>query len=150
MSVALMDIKNTYMGCWRLADEMYSRRSKMKHQIMPGMLLVGMGRIARICIEDGYMYVTHPDSIVSHRVEFTPDMVIRLDVNDQATVGCLLALVRQAWGDPGIYAEGQYSQGRYMYRVRGGHGHGAGFNRATEEWHLTEAAALVATLEAAP
>jgi hypothetical protein len=72
------------------------------------------------------------------------------DLTDSATIGCLLALVRKAWGDPGIYAEGQYSQGRYMYRVRGGHGHGAGFNRATKAWHPTEALALVAAMEAAP
>jgi hypothetical protein len=76
------------------------------------MLLVGLGRIAHICTEGGYMYVTHPATLDAVRVEFTPDMIIRLDVNDPATIGCLLALVRQAWGDPGIYAVGQNSQGR--------------------------------------
>ena len=116
-------------------------------RVMPGMLLVGLGRI--VCVCDGYMYVTHPDSLNPIRVDFAPDMIIDLDTRDPATVGCLLALVRHAWGDPGIYVEGQYTRGRYVYRVRGGHGHGAKFVRASNVWCSEEAEALVYMLEAA-
>ncbi len=61
------------------------------------------------------------------------------DFRDPATLGCVLALVREAWGDPFMYlapADGWYV------------GNGA---RATMAGRgPTEAAALVAALEAAP
>ena len=72
--------------------------------------------------------------------------VILPDLTDPATIGCLLALVRHAWVDPGIYVESQYMQGvgGYAYRVRDVY-------RVREKtWHRTEAGALVQMLEAAP
>ncbi len=67
------------------------------------------------------------------------------DLDDPATLGCLLALVREAWGEPDAYATPRYQT--------------APFEVATE-WSVfaspllcfgpTEAAALVAALEAAP
>lgn len=62
------------------------------------------------------------------------------DLADPATMGCLLALVREAWGRP------------LVCTFAGGHGQWAMHGLATgwEPWHLTEAAALVAALEAAP
>jgi len=74
------------------------------------------------------------------------------DLNDPATVGCLLALVRAEWGDPGLYCEGMYvpgGVGTTHFRVRGSYHHGAAFRRAAAPWRTSEAAALVAMLEAA-
>jgi hypothetical protein len=71
------------------------------------------------------------------------------DFDDPATLGCLLALVREAWGDPDLFVERE--QRREPARAwsittksgpctcRGGYWYGA-----------TEAEALVAALEAAP
>jgi hypothetical protein len=62
------------------------------------------------------------------------------DLNDPATVGCLLALVREAWGDPRAY-------------VRAGYGWEWITDYCVEELPPggeTEAEALVAALEAAP
>jgi len=79
---------------------------------------------------------------------WTPDLLWRWhphdrpDLSDPATVGCLLALVREAWGDPALYV------------MR------AGGDEALGVWHArwgtssrrgaTEAEALVVALEAAP
>ncbi len=66
------------------------------------------------------------------------------DLDDPATLGCLLALVREAWGHPGIYAR-ESSRGGWGVYVRDGRvGPGLTFRRDTE------AAALVTALEAAP
>ena len=66
------------------------------------------------------------------------------DLSDPATLGCLLALVREAWGDPYVYAM-RLNVRRQIWVVHvpsdrhNIHGEGA-----------TEAEALVAALEAAP
>ena len=61
------------------------------------------------------------------------------DLSDPATVGCLLALVREAWGDPAAHAapDGDWHIYGDMPETEYGIGD-------------TEAAALVAALEAAP
>jgi hypothetical protein len=107
------------------------------------------------------MLVRYPDGY-HERIEDDTDATARFeddglpDLTDPATVGCLLALVRDAWGDPTI---GAVQAGDYKTTVAGltipsrshwvvmragavgleSHGHGN-----------TEAAALVAALEAAP
>ncbi len=71
------------------------------------------------------------------------------DLSDPATLGCLLALVREAWGDSrlvAIYCEPAYpgqSEGWAVQRADGR------LPVAGEDYE-TEAAALVAALEAAP
>ena len=73
------------------------------------------------------------------------------DLDDPATLGCLLALVREAWGDQGLHCAGRYSDGKWLWHVQGGHPHGATFRRRVYAiGHGTEAEALVAALEAAP
>lgn len=71
------------------------------------------------------------------------------DLRDPATMGCLLALVREAWGDPAITAcwqDNSHRSGAYVvsWRLWG----------ATTGYHYgehpTEADALVGALEAAP
>ena len=64
------------------------------------------------------------------------------DLSDPATLGCLLALVREVHGDPRMFVE-TYSFLRDEWRCRG-----VWFS---SEWDATsEAAALVAALEGAP
>ncbi len=71
------------------------------------------------------------------------------DLTDPATLGCLLALVRQAWSDPrlvAIYCEPAHPGQSEGWAVQ------TADNRlpVAGEDHETEAAALVAALEAAP
>lgn len=63
------------------------------------------------------------------------------DLADPATLGCLLALVREAWGDPYLCCVGDRETG---WRLDG--------YAAVEDIHSyrSEAEALVAALEAAP
>jgi hypothetical protein len=74
------------------------------------------------------------------------------DLDDPATLGCLLALVREAWGDPTIVAVtfGGYSAGHIATPIVWG----TISHEATDvddlETRATEAEALVAALEAAP
>lgn len=63
------------------------------------------------------------------------------DLRDPATVGCLLALVRDAWGDPTMSAH--FSDAAEWWEVQG-------HRWAPEKPADTEAEALVAALEAAP
>ena len=65
------------------------------------------------------------------------------DLTDPPTLGCLLALVREAWGDSDIYFGSSLStkRKRWSWVMGGGDCIGQGD---------TEAEALLATLEAAP
>lgn len=68
------------------------------------------------------------------------------DLTDPATLGCLLALVREVVGDPGIGAIRQFvgtMNGGDMWELIGEGGE-------LGTYHQTEAEALVAALEAAP
>lgn len=61
-------------------------------------------------------------------------------MDDPATLGCLLAMAREAWGDPYMSASG---------------GEGIGWRVVTaspmlDPWRTTEAEALLAAIEAAP
>ena len=90
-----------------------------------------------------YRYVTHdyapPEG---NDVGFTDPLLPGL--TDPATLGCLLALVREAWGDPSLTAAFDY-EGWPSWRVgRSEDGHGM------QGVGDTEAEALVAALEAAP
>ena len=95
----------------------------------------------------------------SHRVD-SADVIIDVDctpdLSDPATLGCLLRLVREAWGDPGLSTVATWSPSTvhasdYLWSIRGGHSHGGTFRRLlTDRAWDTEAKALVAALEAAP
>lgn len=63
------------------------------------------------------------------------------DLRDPATLGAALAVVRERWGDPGMFARRSTSRG--LWRVSGSD------TRSVVEAE-TEAEALVAALEAAP
>ena len=66
------------------------------------------------------------------------------DLSDPATVGCVLALVREAWGDPGMFARPRVGKVRPDWAVC------AGQNSDIICAAPTEAEALVAALEGAP
>jgi len=68
----------------------------------------------------------------------------RLDLSDPASVGCLMQLVREAWRQEGIttsYGEGYWRVHSPIMKL--------GFPYMDNDYN-TEAAALVAALEAAP
>lgn len=72
------------------------------------------------------------------------------DLSHPATVGCLLAIVREAYSDPGLYVrrstglrkDGQYGWEIFGTRPKGGTFHGWGW--------ASEAETLVVALENAP
>ena len=66
------------------------------------------------------------------------------DFRDAATLGCLLALVREAWGDLGMFVRPRGSKMRPDWAVF------TGANSDIVCAALSEAEALVAALEAAP
>lgn len=68
------------------------------------------------------------------------------DLDDPATLGCLLALVREAWSEPAVHIawRGIAECWRVWITLDGGKGGSRVFTRPTE------AEALVAALESAP
>ena len=118
---------------------------------------------AKLCGEFGALYYRDDDGAKwidcapeeSNRYEWLPDL------SDPATLGCLLALVREAWGRPNIYvvpwAKTHEEAGGAVWRVSdlvylGPFDiHGLGLTNGTDHFDgPTEAEALVAALEAAP
>lgn len=110
----------------------------------------------------GIQFVASLFGVSKRMVARIRDGISWVDVSDRAqlieqanecpaTLGCLLALVREAWGDQGLHCAGRYSDGKWLWHVQGGHPHGATFRRRVYAiGHGTEAEALVAALEAAP
>ena len=93
------------------------------------------------------MRAKSPNGMMSCRVSFydlnrQPHMLP--DLTDPATLGCLLALVREAWGDPhaSVWYDSEYWQSGNRWAW-----HAKGQSRVDYD---TEAEALVAALEAAP
>lgn len=100
---------------------------------MPGMLARGRNKKRRIeQVTDGepFPYFDGPP-----------------DLTDPATVGCLLALVRQAWANPRLHAVTD-NEGSFVDPADGPHWRVFATNHCFEG--NTEAEALVAALEGAP
>ena len=126
---------------------------------MPGMLALSTNnyhRPARIESIDGDAYgltvVPHADGPVfaAHHEygiagEFPRGSTIP-DLTDPATIGCLLALVREAWGKPLLYVEPEEDEADglawYVWNADEARSYSRGLLRS-------EAAALVVALEAA-
>ena len=96
---------------------------------MPGMLWL-------LIDEDGACY--NCDRVTQANLVFSDALP---DLTDPATVGCLLALVRETWGEPTLHVWYSRQLGLWVVSANG---------QEVGAQETTEAAALVAALEAAP
>jgi hypothetical protein len=117
-----------------IRNDLAKRAIACKHwRWMPGMLTVTGYRLVRP--QHGMWRITqhapenHLDCVDPARHNFVPDLT------DPATVGCLLALVREAWGAEREVCEWSHVHDQWSFLGETGD---------------TEAEALVAALEAAP
>ena len=103
---------------------------------MPGMLTDEGRRVMRVWPDDLGIKWSH---LLDNRVVRDADALP--DLTDAATIGCLLALVREAWGIPSLSLSPWSDGWEYAWKpyVKGPCGY----------W-ITEADALVAALEGAP
>ena len=107
---------------------------------MPGMLAaldgIGGDYRARVCRVDNGLFWSDATPLPYALASYVPDL------SDPATLGCLLALVREAWSDPYLCAVGdpdtRWRVDAVTAQVQDLHG------------YTSEAEALVASLEAAP
>ena len=105
---------------------------------MPGMRTAEGWRVIRNRTESSCMaYDENPENWQVAENYFQDNKLP--DLTDPATLGCLLALVREAWGKPDLHARPEGSRWRMW-----------SFEWPNSMLHPTEAAALVAALEAAP
>lgn len=122
-------------------------------QFMVGMVARGRGVIPTT--ERGVIVWVGKDSLaIMRQGASSPTTIFQSDtipeLSHPATLGCLLALVRDVWGDPGLAVVGRYSHAGTTWQVVGGHPHGGRFNRMAAVAYSAETAALLAALEAAP
>ena len=111
---------------------------------MPGMLSNKDLRVTR-CDDDGYVVGYYKN--MSYIAECVPGTLP--DLTDPATLGCLLALVREAWGPEAtvsVNISGFWAVGGA--RIQKGKSAGHTINLGI--WKSIEVEALVAALEAAP
>jgi len=116
-------------------EELAKRAVACKHwRWMPGMLTEGW-RLTCVSLHDGAWSAT---STLTHREYHYPTLP---DLTDPCTLGGLLALVREAWGEPTLHVWYSRQLGLWVVSANG---------QEIGVQGTTESAALVAALEAAP
>ena len=108
---------------------------------MPGMLSAKGLRVTRRD-SDGYVVGYYED--LSYIAECVPGTLP--DLTDPATLGCLLALVREAHGAPAAYFMGSVKNQWVVHHFT----EPEAYWKSLTKWQPTEAEALVAALEVAP
>ena len=120
------------------SDELSRRAVACKHwRWMPGMLVVdssGEEQPARVIGDGSSVVYPDTDGTIDEGDILLGDVP---DLSDPATLGCLLALVREALDDSRIHCRARANKFRVYSGVT-----------PTGEWADSEAEALVATLEA--
>lgn len=126
-----------------MSIELAQRAVACKHwRWMPGMRDLHYGRVIDVHVDE----IVFRDCRVAAFAKAQPDQP---DLDDPATLGCLLALVREAWGDDGITTS--------CTRCGGGTGWSVhrsspvnGVSALVLVLSETEATVLICALEAAP
>jgi len=126
-----------------MSEELARRAVACKHwRWMPGMLATDGARLYRA--QDDGTALDIGDTIVERGWGFGLANMFP-DLTDPATLGALLALVREAWEDPCICTAVDNTGAGWWVD-----GWTAARPQVPSDLHPTEAAALVAALEAAP
>jgi hypothetical protein len=102
---------------------------------LPGMLGVDTGGLKWRRVSGSWVGEGHAVRTCRGEMTLVPDLT------DPATLGCLLALVREAWGEPTLHVWYSRQLGLWVVSANG---------QEIGVHETTEAAALVAALEAAP
>jgi len=127
-----MENDNTKVELARRAVNCYPKFRLLGGMLIEGGATNGPQRVIRrtpsdeVVLDDGFVGMVN----VGHALP---------DLDDAATLGCLLALVREAWGDRPVSLVHDWLSGCWKASIGTAHHEGA-----------TEAEALVAALEAAP
>ena len=100
-------------------------------------------------LQKGYWYIDDSDGHQCSRMNLAQKQGRLIpDLTDPATLGCLLHLVREAWGDSGAYVSPHphfYDNGEFLWRVHAG----GRFLPIPSKGSHSEAHALINALEAA-
>lgn len=121
---------------------------------MPGMLAHHpnwrAGRVSHVGLTAVRVACRYPSPVGGTEWAVPPLPITDLlpDLSDPATLGCVLALVREAWGDSGASVFYDRSAGVWSWMADGFY-HGV-WRPSDVDGYDTESEALVAVLEAAP
>lgn len=130
LTAALAELGRRAVACkaWRWLPGMVDHHGRRIHKWSPSEPLPAV-------------LIADPDAGLNDQLRFSFAAGLIPNFSDPATLGCLLALVREAWADEGVVTTRPAANGGFLAVAFTGLevGHGA-----------TEADALVAALEAAP